>query len=176
MKSTVVEASNYPIPEDTLVPLKLESCTYVEFPFTYKKGANLGKSGTFRKWEWEFLIPEGEYAGLNVRGNTEPRITSNDQPSGDLAMARPLVEALLGRALDLGEEVDTDDLIGLTGQGTVRHLEPRAKKEGEGFWFNVELDELFPAAMGDRSHWPTGQVTVAAGDPWAYPAADEPPF
>jgi len=42
--------------------------------------------------------------------------------------------------------------------------------------FNVELDELFPAAMGDRSHWPT---PVAAQDPWATAGAagyDEPPF
>ena len=77
--------------------------------------------------------------------------------------------------MDLGEEVDTDDLIGLSGQGTVRHLEPRAKKDGEGFWFNVELDELFPAAMGDRSHWPT---PTPSADPWAYAggASEEPPF
>jgi len=173
MKSTVVEASNYPIPEDTLVSLKLESVTHVEIPFTYKKGPRLGQSGTFVKWEWEFVVPEGEYAGLNVRGNSEPRITSNDQPSGDLALAGPWVEALLGRSLDLGEEVDTDDLIGLPAQGTVRHLEPRAKKDGEGFWFNVELDELFPAGMGDRSHWPTGGQ-AAAVDPWA--AAGAPPY
>ena len=169
MKSTVVEASNYPIPEDTLVPLKLESVTHVEVPFTYKKGAKIGQPGIFVKWEWEFAIPEGEYAGLTVRGNTEPRITSGDQSSGDLQMARPWVEALLGRELDLGEEVDTDDLIGLPGQGTVRHLEPRPKKEGGGFWFNTELDELFPAGMGDRSHFPT-----AAADPWA--SAGAPPY
>jgi len=171
MKSTVVEASNYPIPEDTLVGLKLESVTYIEFPFIYKQGTKMGQSGTFRKWEWEFVIPEGDYAGLNVRGNTEPRITSNDQASGDLALARPWVEALLGRALDLGEEVDTDDLIGLPAQGTVRHLDPRAKKDGEGFWFNVELDELFPAGMGDRTNYPT-----ASADPWAAATTGTPPY
>lgn len=171
MKSTVVEATNYPIPEDTLVSLKLESVQHVEIPFTYKKGPKLGQSGTFVKWEWEFAVPEGSYAGLTVRGNTEPRITSNDQASGDLALARPWVEALLGRALELGEEVDTDDLIGLPAQGTVRHLDPRVKKDGEGFWFNVELDELFPAGMGDRTNYPT-----AAADPWATATTGAPPY
>lgn len=43
MKSTVVEASNYPIPEDTLVPVKLESCQQVEVPFVYKKGTRMGQ-------------------------------------------------------------------------------------------------------------------------------------
>jgi hypothetical protein len=175
MKSTVVEASNYPIPLDTLVPLKLESVTHVEVPFTYKKGPKLGQPGTFVKWEWEFLVTEGEYLGLNVRGNSEPRITSNDQASGDLALARPWVEALLGRALDLGEEIDTDDLIGLPAQGTVRHLEPRPKKEGEGFWFNTELDELFPAGMG--SHSATAAAAGHANDPWAAAGLNgEPPY
>jgi len=43
MKSTVVEASNYPIPEDTLIPLKLESAQQVEVPFVYKKGPRMGQ-------------------------------------------------------------------------------------------------------------------------------------
>jgi hypothetical protein len=173
MKSTVVEANNYPIPEDTLVLLKLESVTHVEIPFVYKKGTKLGQNGTFVKWEWEFVAPEGEYAGLNVRGNSEPRITSNDQASGDLALARPWVEALLGRALELGEEVDTDDLIGLPAQATVRHLDPRPKKDAEGFWFNIELDELFPAGMGDRANYPTAP---ASADPWATATTGAPPY
>ena len=43
MKSTVIEASNYPIPEDTLIPLKLESVQQVEVPFVYKKGPRMGQ-------------------------------------------------------------------------------------------------------------------------------------
>ena len=168
MKSAVTEGSNYPVPMDTLVPLKLESVTHVEIPFTYKKGAKMGQAGTFVKWEWEFIIPEGEFTGLNVRGNSEPRFTSQDQSSGDLALARPWAEALLGRELELGEEIDTDDLIGLTGQGTVRHLDPRPKKEGDGFWFNVELEELFPASMGNHA--------AAAKDPWASATTGAPPY
>ena len=108
-----------------------------------------------------------------MRGNSEPRFTSSDQPGGTLQLARPWAEALLGREMELGEEVDTDDLIGLQGQGTVKHLEPRAKRDGEGFWFNVELDELFPVGMGNHANFPP-----AATDPWAAmgAAAGEPPF
>lgn len=172
MKATVVEASNYPIPEDTLVPVRLDAVNYIEVPFVYKKGAKMGQEGVIQKWEWEFIAHDGEYAGLSLRGNSEPRITSADESSGFLKLARPWVEALLGRPLELGEEVDTDDLIGLRGQGTAHHVEPRPKKDGEGFWFNVELDELFPSAMGPGTPGPV--------DPWANTAApveyDKPPF
>jgi hypothetical protein len=174
MKTAVVEATNYPIPMDTLIPLKLESVMNVEVPFVYKKGPKLGQGGTFVKWEWGFTVTGGEYAGLEVRGNTEPRVTSSDMSSGSLKLARPWVEALLGRALELGEEVDTDDYIGLPAQGTVTHLEPRARKDGDGFWFNVELDELFPANMG--SHAATA-AAAANGTVWPEAtSADEPPF
>ena len=73
--------------------------------------------------------------------------------------------------MELGEQVDTDDLIGLPVQGTVRHLEPRPKKDGEGFWFNVEVEELFPAGMGKASN-------VAKEDPWQAGTTtyDAPPF
>jgi hypothetical protein len=103
MKTAVVEATNYPIPEDTLIPLKLESVTLVEVPFTYKKGTKMGQGGTFVEWEWEFAVTGGEYAGLEIRGNSEPRVTSADMTSGSLKLARPWVEALLGRALELGD-------------------------------------------------------------------------
>lgn len=171
MKTEVIEASNYPIPEDTLIPLKLESIEQVEIPFTYTKGTRAGQSSTFVKWEWTFAVPEGEYAGLSVRGNTEPRFTSNDEPSGSLALARPYAEALLGRDLALGEQVDTDDLIGLQARGTVRHMDPRPKKDGDGYWFNVDIDELFPYGMGDRANYPT-----AKGTTWETATTGEPPF
>ena len=81
-KSTVAEESPYPIPEDTLVPLRLESVEFVSIDYTIKSGPNAGKPGKFHKWEWTFSVYEGEYAGLNVRGNSEPPITSMDEQSG----------------------------------------------------------------------------------------------
>lgn len=172
MKSKVVEASNYPVPEDTLVPVILGSVQQIEVPFTYKKGKRMGQSGVFTKWEWAFTVKEGEYAGLTLQGNSEPRFTSNDQPGGMLSLAKPWAEALLGREMELGEEIDTDDLIGLAAVATVRHLDPRPKKDGQGFWFNIEIDELFPAGMGERSR----AATSVAKDPWTDAGGQEPPF
>jgi hypothetical protein len=56
-------------------------------PFTYKKGAKMGQGGTFIKWEWGFAVSGGEYEGLEVRGNSEPRVTSADMTSGSLKLA-----------------------------------------------------------------------------------------
>jgi hypothetical protein len=170
-KSTVKEEDPYPIPLDTLVPLRLESVEFVSIDYTVKSGPNAGKPGKFNKWEWTFGVYDGEYTGLTVRGNSEPRITSLEERTGSLHLARPWVEALLGRELALGEEIDTDDLIGLAGVGTVEHLPPRPKKDGGGSWFNVALDELFPAGS-------MGQA-VPSADPWGAAQAvapDQPPF
>lgn len=143
-KSSVSEYdpnANYPIPEDTLVPITLQSCEFVSVPYKDKK---TGADKTFAKWEWTFLVHDGDYAGTTFRGSTEPRITSSEV-EGFPAPALPIVKALLNRDLAIGEEVDTDELIGLQAQATVRHLDPRPRKQGDGFWYNVELAEIFPA-------------------------------
>lgn len=151
----------YPVPENTLVPVQLQGCEQVIINFTKKDG----KPGSMVKWEWTFLVYDGDYAGTTLRGTTEPKIT-NAAERTFLPLARPYVEALLGRDLELGEEVDTDLLIGYKAMATVRHLEPRARKNGDGFWYNVEVDEVFPG-YGENV---TGAATPAAApDPWATP-------
>lgn len=153
-KSAVVEATNYPIPEGEIVPVFLVSVEEISFPYIVKSGKSAGQQRTFTKWEWTFKISDGEYAGLEVRANTEPSVTNADTPGGSLKLARPFVEALLGRELALGEDVDTDDLLGLPGQATISHAEPRAKKDGNGYWFNVEVDELFNATAVSTDNIP----------------------
>lgn len=157
-KSTVVEDSPYPIPEDTLVPLELIKCEAETVEYTKD-----GKQKSFVKWDWTFRVHSGEYEGQEVRKGTEPKVT-NASDSSFLPLARPVVEALLGRSLDLGEDVDTDLLIGLKAQGSVKHLPPRPRKNGDGFWFNVELDELYPA-------YPTNGTQPAVA-----PGVDAPPY
>lgn len=178
-KSTVTEFDTndlYPIPVDLPVPVQLQAVTVETVEFTYKQGPNAGKPGSFLKWQWDFMVYDGEYAGTTFRASTEPKIT-NATESDFLPLARPLVEALKGRALEVGEEVDTDDLIGAKGLATVKHLPPRPRKSGEGNWYNVELNELFPS-------YPD-HVTQAASAPtaqsnWGTPSSaaqyDEPPY
>lgn len=166
-KATAREEDPYIIPEGVPLNLELQSVEYFSTPYTDKKG----NPRTFEKWNWTFQIVGGEYSGLTVKGASEPKVTNLTEPTGSLALAKPWIEALLGREIALGEEVDTDDYIGLTAVGTVKHLEPRAKKEGDGFWYNVELDELFPLNPAARAA--VGSGATPAVDPWnAAPVQD----
>jgi len=83
MKSTVIEASNYPIPEDTLVPVKLEAVEQVEIPFVHKKGSRMGQekfaAGTPRQSgrslavrapSPEFTRDEGSHDGHVLHGHS----------------------------------------------------------------------------------------------------------
>lgn len=143
-KGTVTEATNYPIPTDTLCPAKLQSVEEVSVPFTYKRGDKAGQTGSFNKWTWTFKIYEGPYAGLTVEGSSEPAVTNGDTQSGFLHLARPWYETLLGRELRLGEGVDTETLLGLPCQITVKHLDPKPRRDGDGFWFNMEVEDVLP--------------------------------
>lgn len=180
VKSTVRNDEPYPIPLDTLVPITLLSVEEVEVPFTYRQGPKAGTSSSFKKWEWNTQVHDGEYAGIDVRGSSEPKITNAESQSGLLPLALPFVEAFLGRSLELGEEVDTDLLVGLYAQATVKHLEPRAKRDGDGFWFNIEVDEIFPMNPTNGTRATSAPpVPVSAGGQFGggqLDIPDEPPF
>jgi hypothetical protein len=180
-RATVGDAPDlYPLPEQTVFDGQLLACEAINVPFTYKKGPREGQPGSFDKWEWTFVVnaPGQEYDGLEVKGSTEPRITDATETDGFLMLARPWVEALLGRPIQVGEDVDTDDLLALPCKFTVRHEPKRARKQGDGFWYNVAVDEVFAAGDASPELSPRAAATVAAGgpDPWAAPGYDEPPF
>lgn len=172
-KATVREGSDlYPLPEQTVFDAQLLSCTQETVTFTYRNGPNAGQPGSFDKWEWTFVITTpGEYNNIEIKGSTEPKITDANENDGFLALARVYVEALLGRPIQLGEEIDTDDLLGLPCKLTARHEEPRPRKKGDGYWYNVAVDEVYPAGGA-----PAAAGVAPAADPWAAPAVDEPPF
>lgn len=178
-RSTVAEATLYPLPEQVVFDATLLACEEVSVPFIYKSGKHAGEPGEFQKWEWTFLITSDnrEYDGVEAKGSTEPKITDANENDGFLSLARPWVEALKGRELEVGEDVDTDDLLALPCKLTVRHDAPRARKTGDGFWYNVSVDEVFSA---DSTQTPRAPAPAAEGDPWAAAAAgveySEPPF
>lgn len=179
MKSTVKEGDDlYPLPEGQTFDGQLIKCEQVDVPFTYKKGDKAGTQGSFQKWEWTLVVMgPSEFESIEVRGSTEPKIT--DAADSDfLPLARPYVEAFLARPINLGEEIDTDDLIGLWCKFSVRHQEPRARKQGDGFWYNVEVDEVFPyhPTNGAVAQQQPVIEPSAIQQPVAVPAYDEPPF
>lgn len=134
-KSTMTEESEYRLPKDTLFPAILEAVTVKTIK--YKKD---GKDKSFDKWEWEFKITDGEYAGLSAYGETEDRLTTHPDNK-----VRQWGEVLRGGVeFEVGESIDTDDLIGLPCVITVTHEEPREKKNGEGFFYGCPVADVFP--------------------------------
>jgi hypothetical protein len=77
-------------------------------------------NGEYRRWSWEIL--EGPEAGRQVYANTSTNF-------GPQAKARQWVENVLGRELEAGEQVGTDDLVG----GKHHLMVENVKRDGRTF-------------------------------------------
>lgn len=139
-KSIMEEESLYKLPEDTFFPAELIAVVEKEFPFTYKKGENAGQPGIFRKWEWEFKITEGEFAGLHAWGETEPKLTNHPDNK-----VRQWGEVLRDAPFKIGEGIDTDLLLALTCTITVSH---EAVTRGDGStMYKTPVKDVLPAGL-----------------------------
>jgi hypothetical protein len=78
------------------------------------------ENGEYRRWSWEIL--EGPEAGRQVYANT----SSNFGPQ---AKARQWVENVLGRSLEAGEQIGTEDLVG----GKHHLMVENVKRDGRTF-------------------------------------------
>lgn len=128
------KGSDYAAPEGVPLPARLQAVTYRRTQFEYKPHhravqegtAKVGEIGVVEAWRWEFEVVEGDHKGVRLFGETPPKITERNR-------AGQWIRALLGRDLDAGEDVDTDDLIGLLCQVIVTHQEPRVTSRGSLF-------------------------------------------
>lgn len=152
-QSTMREESAYPLPEDVLLPAALTSVSVRTVNFTYKKGPNKDKAGSFDLWVWEFEITGGDYAGMKAWGETEDNLNNLEEPRGRSKLVRPWAETLLGRQIEIGEAFDTDNILGLPCKITVKHEEPRPKKDG-GFFYGCPVEDVFPASPATSSDEP----------------------
>lgn len=143
-KSEVTEESPWKLPEETPLPASLTKVELKEFEFTVKKGPNAGKKDMFRKWEWEFTITDGEFAGLHAWGETEAKISIITD--GSRNKAAQWCETLRDAPFDIGEGVDTDDLIGLPCAITVKH-DARDRSDGQGKFYSEPVTDVFPYAL-----------------------------
>lgn len=142
--ATKREESEYKLPDDTYFPGKLISVEEVSFDYFKKKdGVKTSEQAVFTKWEWKFEITEGEYAGEVAKGNSPAEYTTREDNR-----VRQWGEVLLGRELEIGEEFDTDSVLELPCMFSVRHLEPKEKNDGSGYWYNYEVDEVLPRSGG----------------------------
>lgn len=121
--STMTHEDKYRFPKDVPFAATLTKVEEQSFEYTIKNGPRKGEKDTFTKWSWEFEFTEGEFAGLHVWGDTEDRLTNRDDNK-----VRQWAEALRGVPFEMGEGLDTDDLIGLPCYVVLDHVEGKNKQ------------------------------------------------
>jgi hypothetical protein len=130
------------IPEDTIVPARLDEIKIHEFTWTdYKDKDNPGKpmQKTSQVFNWWFEVTGGEYKGRRVKGQTDLRLSNHPRNK-----FRMWAEALLGRDLPVGMKIDTDDLVGLACELSIKH---KADKKDASKKYE-EIDEVMPLDGG----------------------------
>jgi hypothetical protein len=91
-----------------------------------------------KKLNWFFLVTdEGPWKGKEIRGDTSTAFTAHPN-----CKAYNWVQAITGRAYEDGEELDTDELIGLPCRIIIQHKKPDAQGR---IWMRVR-EVLRPAA------------------------------
>ncbi len=164
-KAQKVERTEYKFPDDEYYPCVLDSVTEKEVTFFKKDkatGQKTNEQDSFLKWVWKFEITGGPFMGDNLYAETSAEYSTREDNK-----IRQFAEALLGREQEVGEEIDTDLMVGLPCIVTVRHDEPRPKADGTNF-YPCAVDEVFPKG-GAASAPVAGRGGQAAFN-------DEPPF
>lgn len=155
-RATMKEETLYSLPEDTIFEGKLNSVTVRTIEFTLKKDRGTKKAGekdSFDKWVWEFEVTSGEFTGQKAWGETEDELNNLEEQRGNSKLVRPWAETLLGRQIAIGEDFDTDQVVGLPCKFTVSHDEPREKKDG-GWFYGCPVEDVFPSSNGSREEPP----------------------
>lgn len=133
-ESTMTNEAQWKLPADTLLPAVLKSVEERVIPYINKNG----NDDSFTKWTWEFEIIDGDYMGLHAWGDTDPRLTNHPDNK-----VRQWAETLRGKEFDMGEGLNTDDLLGLTCCITVDNT-TYTKKDGTTSYLCPVVD-VFPS-------------------------------
>lgn len=132
--ATMEHEDPWKLPDDDLLPATLNKVE--EKTRTIRSGDRKGEE--FTKWEWEFSIRDGQYAGLKAWGETEDKLTN--LPGNRV---RQWAEALRNAPFQLGEGFNTDDIIGLDCYLQVQH-EEYARSDGTT-GYKEPVINVFPA-------------------------------
>lgn len=125
----------FKLPKDVPLPAILVKVEEQSYP--YKKD---GEDRVFTKWSWEFLITDGEYAGLHAWGETEPKLTN--KPDNKV---RQWAETLRGAEFEMGEGLDTDDLLELPCVLLVDNVKEEKKGATGEYWYRTPIVDVLPA-------------------------------
>ena len=135
--STMEHEDEYKLPKDTYLPATLIAVTEKSYPYTRD-----GEEQVFTKWVWEFSITEGIYGGLRAWGETEPRLTNREGNK-----VRAWAETLLGTTFELGQGLNTDDLLMLPCVVVVDHVKEAKKGSANEFYFKTPVIDVLPAEV-----------------------------
>lgn len=138
-KSTLVEEAEFKLPKDVPLPAILNAVEEKEIPYTDKK---TGEQKKFVKWSWEFEIIDGPYQGLRAWADTENRLTTHPDNK-----VRQIAEALMGAEFEIGQDLDTDDLLQLPCEIIVDNV-VHEKKNGEMSYL-TPITQVWPAGTSD---------------------------
>ncbi len=141
------EETEYRFPDDITYQCRLVDVTTKEITYFKKDahGVKTNEQDSFTKWQWTFDITSGPYLGGSLYGDTESEMTTR----GDNTL-RQWAEALLGREIEVGEDFDTDDIIGLPCVVTIRHDPPRPRRDGNGMFYPCVVDDVMPKGTADN--------------------------
>lgn len=139
-RTTLRIETEYKYPDDITYPCRLVDVEMLEIPYFKKdaSGQRTNEQDIFRKWRWTFEVTAGPYLGQDLRGDTEAEMTTREDNR-----LRQWAESLLGKAVEVGEDFNTDDIIGLPCIVTVKHEDPRPKKDG-GMFYPCVVDDVMP--------------------------------
>lgn len=150
LQFTTEDAPDLTLPEDKIFRAQLKEMKIHTFKWTDRKvSPPEEKEGSTLQWWWEVTSTD-EYNGRKVKGECDPKISNHPRNR-----FRQWAEALLGREIPVGMMVDSDDLVGLTADITVKH---RADKKDASKKYE-EVDDVIPVGGDGGSGW-----------------GDEPPF
>ena len=133
--------------------------------FTYKSHhkavqrgtVNVGDEGEIHRWKWTWELLDGPNAGSEIALETDPSIELEGY-----SPARVAYEALQGEPVQLGQDIDTDLVVGLKARVVLKHMDPRVS--GDRTFYDTKVVDVFPAKDGDQD----------VESPWN--GGDEPPF
>lgn len=134
--SQMSDEPQWKLPKETALPAVLNAVAEKVINFTDKK---TGQPDSFVKWEWEFKITDGEFAGLRAWGDTKDALTNHPDNK-----VRLWAEAIRGAEFDMGEGLDTDDLLGVPCLIEVDNTTYEKKGSGETVYLCPVLN-VYPA-------------------------------
>lgn len=122
------------IPEGEILEARLADVELHEFDWNNE---------TVQKLKWKFVISHGEYAGKDIVGETSTAFVAHPN-----CKAYNWTTALTGKAYAAGEELDTDELIGLPARVISMH---KPGKDGTAW---VRIRDVLPLRSGPVAEAP----------------------